>query len=122
MAAIKAGKHVYTEKPLSYTVHEARQLTHAAREAGVATQMGNQGHSSESAAQINDWVEGGRQAFADLKCTQCHLVPSFPELAKMHDGKGPGPDLTRVLTPSLLLRERFFFYEKELSVVREDAA
>jgi len=43
MAAIRLGKHVYCQKPLTHTVWEARQLTEAARKAKVATQMGNQG-------------------------------------------------------------------------------
>ncbi len=47
MAAIKRGKHVYCEKPLTHTVYEARVLAEAARKAGVATQMGNQGQASE---------------------------------------------------------------------------
>ena len=47
MAAIKMGKHVYVQKPLTWSIEEARKLTAAAREAKVATQMGNQGHSSE---------------------------------------------------------------------------
>ncbi|MBN1359845.1 MAG: Gfo/Idh/MocA family oxidoreductase [Sedimentisphaerales bacterium] len=45
MAAIKRGKHVYCEKPLTHTVLEAKMLADAAREAGVATQMGNQGQA-----------------------------------------------------------------------------
>ena len=49
MAAIKRGKHVYCEKPLSYSVYEARQVTEAARKAKVATQLGNQGQASEEA-------------------------------------------------------------------------
>ncbi|HQX53769.1 MAG TPA: Gfo/Idh/MocA family oxidoreductase, partial [Planctomycetaceae bacterium] len=40
MAAIRHGKHVYCEKPLTHSVWEARELTLAARTAGVATQMG----------------------------------------------------------------------------------
>jgi predicted dehydrogenase len=59
MAAIKAGKHVYTEKPLSYTVYEARQLMLAARQAGVATQMGTQGHAMESARLLCEWIWDG---------------------------------------------------------------
>ncbi len=47
MAAIKRGKHVYCEKPLTHDVYEARVLAEAARKAGVATQMGNQGQASE---------------------------------------------------------------------------
>jgi predicted dehydrogenase len=47
MAAIKRGKHVYCEKPLTHSVYEAKALADAARKAGVATQMGNQGQASE---------------------------------------------------------------------------
>jgi predicted dehydrogenase len=47
MAAIKAGKHVYCQKPLTRTLHECRAVTAAARAAKVATQMGNQGHATE---------------------------------------------------------------------------
>ena len=43
MAAIKAGKHVYCQKPLTHTLHECRELTKAAKAAGSMTQMGNQG-------------------------------------------------------------------------------
>ena len=45
LAALRLGKHVYCQKPLTHTVWEARQLTLAARKAKVATQMGNQGMS-----------------------------------------------------------------------------
>lgn len=46
MMAIKSGKHVYTQKPMTHDVWEARQLRLAAKEAKVATQMGNQGTAS----------------------------------------------------------------------------
>ncbi len=48
MRAIRAGKHVYCEKPLSHTVYEARLITDAARQAGVATQLGTQIHAESN--------------------------------------------------------------------------
>jgi len=59
MAAIRHGKHVYCEKPLTRTVHEARALATAAREAKVATQMGNQGMAFEGNRLINEWIADG---------------------------------------------------------------
>jgi predicted dehydrogenase len=40
--AMKKGKHVYCQKPLTHSIWEARRLGEIAKEAGVATQMGNQ--------------------------------------------------------------------------------
>jgi predicted dehydrogenase len=54
--AIRAGKHVYVEKPLTHTVWEARQLTLAARQHGVATQMGNQGHSGNGIRELCEMI------------------------------------------------------------------
>ena len=59
MRAMERGKHVYVEKPLAHSVWEARQLARAARKHGVVTQMGNQGHSTVSTAQIRDWILDG---------------------------------------------------------------
>jgi len=57
--AIRMGKHVFVQKPLTHTVWEARQLLLAARKHGVATQMGNQGHANEGTRLLNEWVNGG---------------------------------------------------------------
>lgn len=59
MAAIKAGKHVYVQKPLTHTLHECRELTKAARAAKVMTSMGNQGHASEGSRLTNEWIQAG---------------------------------------------------------------
>ncbi|MFC1562662.1 Gfo/Idh/MocA family protein [candidate division KSB1 bacterium] len=59
MMAMKLGKHVYVEKPLTHTVYEARKLTETARETGVATQMGNQGHTGESVPLVCKIIEDG---------------------------------------------------------------
>lgn len=59
MAAIRAGKHVYCQKPLTHDVYESRALAAAAKEAKVATQMGIQGHSMEGLRLICEWVAAG---------------------------------------------------------------
>ncbi len=59
MEAMRRGKHVYTQKPLTHSIWEARQLSEAARQYGVATQMGNQGHSSEGARLTVEWIRAG---------------------------------------------------------------
>jgi len=59
MAVIEAGKHVFCQKPLTHTVHEARVVTEAARKHRVQTQMGNQGHSSEHIRLLKEWLEDG---------------------------------------------------------------
>lgn len=59
MTAIRMGKHVYVQKPLAWSIHETRVLTEAAREAKVATQMGNQGHSSEEIRVLCEIIRSG---------------------------------------------------------------
>jgi len=59
MAAMRAGKHVYVQKPLAYSVQEARVLTEAAREHKVVTQMGNQGRSGDAIRLVREWIKSG---------------------------------------------------------------
>ena len=59
MAALKRGKHVYCEKPLTWSVAEARSVAEAARQAGVATQCGNQGQATESARVTQEILADG---------------------------------------------------------------
>ena len=53
------GKGVYCEKPLTRSIYEARELARAAHEAGVATQMGNQGHSTDDIRCAVEWIRDG---------------------------------------------------------------
>ena len=57
MPALKAGKHVYCEKPLTYNVDEARKITEAAAKAGVATQMGTQIHGMPNYRRVVELVQ-----------------------------------------------------------------
>jgi predicted dehydrogenase len=59
LAAMDLGKHVYVQKPLTWSVGEARQLARRARETRVATQMGNQGHSWDDARTAVEYVWAG---------------------------------------------------------------
>ncbi len=56
---IAKKKHLYCEKPLCRTVYETRKVTEAARKAGVATQLGNFGHSSEDIRLTCEWIWDG---------------------------------------------------------------
>jgi len=56
IAAMQLGKHVYTQKPLTHDIYEARTLTEAAKKYKVVTQMGNQGGSG-------DGVRGAKEIY-----------------------------------------------------------
>jgi predicted dehydrogenase len=58
-AAMELGKHVYVEKPMTWSVHEARVMRETARRTNVVTQMGNQGQSTDGARLINEWIQAG---------------------------------------------------------------
>lgn len=57
--AMRMGKHVYVEKPMAHTIYEARRMTEVAKETGVVTQMGNQGHASEGLRQYREYIQDG---------------------------------------------------------------
>ena len=57
--AIRMGKHCYCEKPLTHSIGEARLMAEEAKKAGVATQMGNQGHSISQARQTVEIIRSG---------------------------------------------------------------
>jgi predicted dehydrogenase len=60
MAALSAGKHCRTQKPLTRTIAEARAIRAAAgRRPRLVTQMGNQGHANEGVRIMREWVEAG---------------------------------------------------------------
>ncbi len=103
MMAMKMGKHVFVQKPLTHTIAEARALGRVARETGVVTQMGNQGHAGEGARLVNEWIADG--AIGDV--TEVHIwtdrpiwpqgierpeaIPSVPSTLDWNLWLGPAP-------------------------------
>jgi predicted dehydrogenase len=59
MLAMSLGKHVYCEKPLAHTFGQCERMIDLAARSGVATQMGNQGHSGANYFQFKAWREAG---------------------------------------------------------------
>ena len=57
--SMTAGKHIYLQKPLTHTVYESRKLAELAKNTGVATQMGNQGNSSDDMRKVCEWIWNG---------------------------------------------------------------
>ncbi|MBN1894212.1 Gfo/Idh/MocA family oxidoreductase [bacterium] len=74
MYAIRMKKHVFVQKPMAHTVLEARKMAEEAARMGVVTQMGNQGHATEEARLINEWIEDG----AIGKVTEVHCWTNRP--------------------------------------------
>jgi predicted dehydrogenase len=74
LAAMDLGKHVYVQKPLTWSIAEARQLARRAKETKVATQMGNQGHSFDEARMAIEYVWAG--AIGDVR--EIHIWTNRP--------------------------------------------
>lgn len=84
--ALNAGKAVYTQKPLTHTVWEARQLAEATDKYQLATQMGNQGHANEGNRLIASYVQGGH--LGDIKEIHCFTNrPVWPQGMPRPEGK-----------------------------------
>ncbi len=88
---MKAGKAVFVEKPMAKTIHECRYLAKLAKETGVVTQMGNQGHNVEGTYQTIEWIQSG--LIGDV--TEVHMWsnrPSWPQGFLTRDSEEPIPD------------------------------
>jgi len=88
--ALQMKKHCYTQKPLTHTVWEARQLHEGVKQIKVATQMGNQGHSNGGNRRIYEFVNGG--LLGDV--TEIHCVsnrPIWPQGFDRLPGEDPVP-------------------------------
>ena len=73
-AAMSLGKHVYVQKPMCWSVHEARHLARQAADKKVVTQMGNQGHSQDDARRGQEYIMAG--AIGDVR--EVHVWTNRP--------------------------------------------
>jgi predicted dehydrogenase len=73
-AAMDLGKHVYVQKPLCWSVQEARHLAQKAKDTKVVTQMGNQGHSTDGARTGYEYIAAG--AIGDIR--EVHVWTNRP--------------------------------------------
>ncbi len=91
MMAVKMGKHVFCQKPLTHTIEEARLLAEAAREHKVATQMGIQGHSFDGIRRMREWYAA--RAVGEIQ--ELHIWtnrPIWPQGIKNPLPKQPVPE------------------------------
>ncbi len=72
--AMKMGKHVYVQKPLTHTIAEARLLRQTAAETGVITMMGNQGHCGDGVRDLCEMIWAGKIG----KVTEAHIWTNRP--------------------------------------------
>jgi predicted dehydrogenase len=72
--AMKAGKHVYCQKPLTHGIWEARMMAKIAKETGVKTQMGNQAHANSHMRRCIELIRAG----AIGKVTEIHSWTNRP--------------------------------------------
>jgi predicted dehydrogenase len=88
ISAMQRGKHVYCEKPLAHSIAEVRRLVEAAKKYKVATQLGNHGHSFESARMFCEWIWDG--AIGDVHTIQagcrciCTATQQLAQLKEKH--------------------------------------
>jgi Oxidoreductase family, C-terminal alpha/beta domain len=95
MAAIKRRLPVYCEKPLTHSVWEARQVANAAREAKVATQMGNQGQASEETRRLCEIIWSG----AIGNVTEAHIWTDRPSQGLFREYWPQGVDRPKETPP-----------------------
>ena len=89
--AMKMGKHAYCEKPLTYSIHEARVMAETARKHKVATQMGNQGTAGGGFRESVEVVRSG--ALGDV--FEVHVWsnrPVWPQGVERPRETPPAPD------------------------------
>ncbi|MBM99693.1 MAG: dehydrogenase [Planctomycetaceae bacterium] len=91
LAAMHLGKHVFCEKPLTHTVHEARQMRKAAAKYGRVTQMGNQIQSHSAYRTAVHWVHQGMIGKVKEVHSWQGTRPTWPRHCPRPKGNDPIP-------------------------------
>jgi predicted dehydrogenase len=90
--AMKLGKHVYCEKPLAHSVWEVREMARVAKESGVATQMGTQGHAFRGTREAVEIVRSGAIGeVRELHCWTDRPAGMWPQGIKRPSDTPPVP-------------------------------
>jgi len=89
MDAIRRGKHLFCEKPLAHSIYEIRELMKAAHKHKVVTQLGNQGHSSNSIRMFCEWIWDGAignitEVHAACSANHCK-IRQFSKRSEIHE-------------------------------------
>lgn len=91
MTALRMGIACYTQKPLTRTIYESRMISAAAKEAGVATQMGNQHHNGRTYKTLVNLIRNG--AVGKIKEVHCWSDrPVWPQGIARPDGTSEVPE------------------------------
>jgi hypothetical protein len=89
--AMRLGKHVYCQKPLTQTIYEARALRNLAGDSGVITQMGNQGSAADGLRRAVEVIQAGIIGHA----REVHVWtnrPVWPQGRPRPEGQDPLPE------------------------------
>ena len=92
ITSMRAGKHVYCEKPLAHNIWEARKMREVAKETGVATQMGNQGHAADALRTTVEYLQ--TDVIGNVKEVHCWVGATrwSPELKGLPKDTMPVPE------------------------------
>jgi len=90
--AIRAGMHVYCEKPLTHTVQESRIVAEAAKKHGVATQLGTQIHAGDNYRRVVEIIQSG--AIGDVTEVHVWVGKGWGGGERPEVGEDPPPNLS----------------------------
>ena len=92
ITSMRAGKHVYCEKPLAHNIWEVRKMAAVAKETGLATQMGNQGHAKDTLRQTIEYLRS--DVIGQVKDVHSWVSATrwIPELNGMPQDNSPVPE------------------------------